>query len=106
MTVTQAIISTLLIAAVIFLERLFPFAIFSKRQPGKVIHFFETYIPPVVMLGLLIYSLRSISFASFSQWVPSFAGLLFTALTYLWKKNSLLSIVGGTFIYMILFRII
>lgn len=106
MTTTQAILTTLLIAAVIFLERLFPFVVFSKKAPGPLIRFFERYIPPVVMLGLLIYSLRGIRFSSLELWLPHLTAIAFSIGTYIWKKNSLISIFGGTIIFMILIRII
>ena len=104
MPVSKAVIVSLLIGLIVFCERLFPFAIFSKRKPGKLIHIFERYIPPIVMLGLLIYSLRDLRFSSLAQWIPQIAAITFTIVTYLWKKNSLVSIFGGTIIYMILIR--
>lgn len=104
MTVTEAILATLCIALVIFAERLFPFVLFSERAPGKLIHFFERYIPPVVMLGLLIYSLRNISFSEPALWVPPVAGVAFSAGTYIWKKNTFISIFGATILYMVLIR--
>jgi branched-subunit amino acid transport protein AzlD len=105
MPVTKAIIASFLIGLIVFCERLFPFAVFSKRQPGKLIHIFERYIPPVVMIGLLIYSLRDVRFTSLIQWVPQISAISFTIVTYLWKKNTLISIFGGTIIYMILIRV-
>lgn len=105
MTVTSAVIASLLITAIIFCERLFPFAVFSIKKPGKLIHFFERYIPPVIMLGLLIYSFRDTRFTELKLWVPQFTAIIFTIITYLWKKNSLISIFGATVIYMILIRI-
>ena len=104
MPVSKAVIVSLLIGLIVFCERLFPFAVFSKRKPGKLIHIFERYIPPIVMLGLLIYNLRDVRFSSLAQWIPQIAAITFTIVTYLWKKNSLLSIFGGTIIYMILIR--
>ena len=104
MPVSKAVIVSLLIGLIVFCERLFPFAVFSKRKPGKLIHIFELYIPPIVMLGLLIYNLRDVRFSSLAQWIPQIAAITFTIVTYLWKKNSLLSIFGGTIIYMILIR--
>ena len=96
MTVSKALFASFLIGLIIFCERLFPFAVFSKRKPGKLIHIFERYIPPVVMIGLLIYSLRDVRFTTLTQWVPQITAIVFTIVTYLWKKNSLLSIFGGT----------
>ena len=96
MPVSKALFASFLIGLIIFCERLFPFAVFSKRKPGKLIHIFERYIPPVVMIGLLIYSLRDVRFTTLTQWVPQITAIVFTIVTYLWKKNSLLSIFGGT----------
>lgn len=105
MPVSKALFASFLIGLIIFCERLFPFAVFSKRKPGKLIHIFERYIPPVVMIGLLIYSLRDVRFTTITQWVPQITAITFTIVTYLWKKNSLLSIFGGTIVYMILIRV-
>ena len=105
MPVTKALITSVLIGLIVFCERLFPFAVFSKRKPGKLIHIFERYIPPVVMIGLLIYSLRDVRFASFIQWFPQISAISFTIITYILKKNTLISIFGGTMIYMVLIRI-
>ena len=105
MPVTKAVLVSFLIGLIVFCERLFPFAVFSKRKPGKLIHIFERYIPPIVMLGLLIYNLRDVRFSSLAQWIPQIAAITFTIVTYLWKKNSLVSIFGATIIYMILIRI-
>ena len=105
MPVTKAVLVSLLIGLIVFAERLFPFAVFSKRKPGKLIHIFERYIPPLVMIGLLIYSLRDVRFTSLGLWLPQISAITFTIVTYLWKKNSLVSIFGGTIIYMILIRV-
>ena len=105
MSVSKALLVSLLIGLIIFCERLFPFAVFSRRKPGKLIHIFERYIPPVVMLGLLIYSLRDVRFTALELWVPQISAIAFTIVTYLWKKNTLVSIFGGTIIYMILVRV-
>ena len=106
MPVSKAVLVSLLIGLIVFAERLFPFALFSKLQPGNLIHIFERYIPPLVMLGLLIYSLRDLRFSSLTQWLPQISAITFTIATYLWKKNTLISIFGGTIIYMILIRVL
>lgn len=106
MSVTQAVFVTLILAVIIFAERLFPFVVFSKKQPGPLIHFFERYVPPAVMLGLLIYSLRGIRFSSLELWLPHITAIVFSIITYVWKKNSLISIFGATIIYMVMIRIL
>lgn len=106
MTVLQAALVSVLIGWIVLAERVFPFALFSKRAPGKLIYFFERYVPPVVMLGLLIYSLSGISFSELVLWVPALAGTGFALVSYIWKKNTFVSIFGATIIYMVLLRVL
>lgn len=106
MSLTNVLITVALLSVIIFCERLFPFVIFSKRTPGKLLHFFERYIPPFVMLALLIYSLKGIRFSSLEMWLPATTGTVFAITTYLWKHSTMVSIFGATIIYMILIRVL
>ena len=96
---------------VTFLERAFPFILFSRKNPPKVINFIEKYIPPMVMAALLFYCLKDISFIKESGidlkgFLPYMIGIISTIILHIWKRNSLISIFGGTVIYMILIRIL
>ena len=51
---------------------------------------------------LIVYCLRGTSFAAPSGWVPALIAGLFVILVHLWKHNNMLSILGGTVLYMIL----
>ena len=62
-SVSQALLATVLFALVIFATRLFPFALFSRRDPPKLLRFIEQSIPPAVMAILVIYSLKDIPWA-------------------------------------------
>ena len=106
LTLGQALIATFCIAAVICLERAFPFILFSKHEPPKVIRFIERYIPPMVMGCLTFYCLKNVGFTSPVSFVPELCGVTVTVLTYLWKHNPLISIFGGTIIYMVLIRVL
>jgi len=109
--IQSALIAIFAITAVIILERAFPFILFSKKNPPKIILFIEKYIPPMVMAALLIYCIKDISFVSnnkidFKGFLPYIIGVGSTIGLHLWKRNSLISIFGGTIIYMILIRIL
>lgn len=108
LSINQALVATLLSAAVILAERAFPFLLFSKHEPPKIIRFIEKYIPPMVMSALFIYCLKDMDFTlpGGAGYVPYIAGIAVTLLTYIWKHNPLVSIFGGTGIYMILTRIL
>ena len=88
----QALIATLGCALVIFLTRLFPFALFSKRNPPKILQFVAKYL----------YCLRTIDFTAKPYALPEVVSIIFIVAAHLWKGNSMISIFGGTIIFMVL----
>ena len=115
--INKVLIAVFISALIIFLERGFPFFLFSKHQPPAIIRFIEKYIPPMVMAALVCYCLKDISFVTtnpagtanqinLSGFLPSLAGLAVTITLHLWRRNSLISIFCGTAVYMVLIRIL
>ncbi len=104
-TIPMAIFATILIMLIVILERAFPFILFSKKEPPAIIRFVEKYIPPMVMAALVVYCLKDLQFTEPVLVVPTVAGIAVTAVSFLWKHNSLISIFGGTIVYMVLMRI-
>jgi len=67
--------------------------------------FVEKTVPPVAMT-VLAFNIMGSSFRDNpGDGLLVLAASVFTALVHLWKRNSLLSIFGGTALYMILERI-
>lgn len=115
LSIYTAILATFCSGVIIFLERSFPFVLFAKKNPPAIISFIEKYIPPMVMAALLFYCIKDISFVQkvdniaslkLSGFLPYISGIFVTVVLHLWKKNSLLSICGGTVVYMILIRVL
>lgn len=102
LTLNNALIATLIAALVIFATRLFPFALFSKNEPPSILRFIEKYIPPMIMAILLIYCLKDVNFTTWPFGIPQLIALLITVTSYLWKGNSMVSIFGGTIVFMLL----
>lgn len=111
----QVLIAVFSIALVILLERAFPFILFSKKNPPLVIRFIEKYIPPMVMAALVFYCLKDINFVKIigntatidlKGFVPYIVAVGSTIALHIWKRNALISIFGGTVIYMILIRVL
>lgn len=105
LTLEQALIAALISALVIFLTRAFPFLLFSKREPPAIIRFIEKYIPPMVMAVLLVYCFKDVNFSASPFGLPELIALSVTVFLHLWKSNSMLSIFGGTILYMVLIRL-
>ena len=106
MSTELAVLTTFLIALIIICERAFPFVLFSTKTPPGILHFLEKYIPPVVMGFLCIWALKDIRFDETVNYLPAVTGALLAAITYIWKKNTLISIFGSTIVYMVLIRVL
>ena len=106
------IIVVIAIAAVItFLLRLFPFVVFSKINMPPKMQKVVKLMPAAIIAVLVIYCLKDLAPSekvSFN-WIKTaitIGSCLFVALLHFWKKNTLLSIAGGTILYMILIRVV
>ena len=102
LTLNNALLATIIAALVIFATRLFPFVLFSKREPPPILRFIEKYIPPMIMAILLIYCLKDVNFTARPFGLPQLIALIVTVASYLWKGNSMVSIFGGTIVFMLL----
>jgi branched-subunit amino acid transport protein AzlD len=108
----EALGMVLAMAAVILFCRAFPFLFFSRGNVGgksgamgRLIGFVEKIVPPAAMT-VLAFNVLGTSFKIDPR--DGFFALgasLFTAVLHLWKRNFLMSILGGTAVYMILCRL-
>ncbi len=103
MTTAQIAASVAVMAVVTFLTRALPFLLFGRRgEPPKVVLYLGRFLPPAVIAMLIVYCYRGTSFAQLSAWVPGLIAGLAVVFLHLWKKNNMVSIVGGTILYMVL----
>lgn len=90
-----------------FFTRALPFLLFSgKEKLPSFVDYLGKYLPPCVMAVLMVYCLKSISFAALSGFVPYIVSVAAVVLLHLWKRNNMISIIGGTAIYMVFVQII
>ena len=90
-------------AGVTFLTRVLPFLLFDRGEsPPKIVLYLGRVLPPAIIAMLIIYCLRGVSFASPAGWVPQLVCVAVVVALHLWKHNNLLSIFGGTVLYMVL----
>jgi branched-subunit amino acid transport protein AzlD len=106
-----ALLMTFVMGAVIFFCRVFPFLFFRERK-GAGRKASETLLslvgktaPPVAMTVLTCNAVGSAIKDDPGLGLPVLAASAFTALAHLWKRNSLLSIIGGVAVYMLLSRL-
>ena len=73
----------------------------GKEIPPAV-KYIGMVLPPAVIGMLVVYCLKGVSFATPAGWVPALLSCGAVVLLHLWKGNDLLSIFGGTILYMAL----
>lgn len=101
------LLQILVIALVTAALRFLPFMVFPDgRKRPKVITYLGTVLPYGVMAMLVIYCLKDVSLLVWPHGIPEAIGVVCVVLLHLWKKNTLLSIFGGTAIYMALVQLI
>ena len=107
MTNAQAILSIMVMSVVTLLTRALPFLLFGRgNQVPRVVIYLGKYLPPAVIAMLIVYCLRGVNFASASGWAPSLIAAAVVVVLHLWKKNNLLSILGGMVLYMVLVQVV
>lgn len=98
----ELILAVLIMAVVTFLTRLLPFLLFQRRDPPGIVLFAQRYIPPMVMLILVISALKGISWLRPPYGIPEILSAAAVSGLHLWKRNALISIFSGTALYMVL----
>ena len=89
------------------LTRFLPFWIFRGDKPTpKLILYLGKVLPFAIMGMLVVYCLKDISFLAPPYGIPEVIGCLCVAGLHLWKRNTLLSIGGGTLVYMLLVQFV
>jgi branched-subunit amino acid transport protein AzlD len=104
----EQVICVLAMAAAIFLCRAFPFIFFSGK-PGKpaarLLLFIERAAPPAAMTVLCFNALAAPIKENPASALPVLSASLVTALLHLWRRSPLLSISGGTAVFMLIQRL-
>ena len=96
-----------IVAAVTILLRFLPFWIFGEnRSTPPLIAYLGKVLPFAIMGMLVVYCLKDLSFASCPDWAPALLSVAGVVLLHVWKRNTLLSIVGGTVCYMLLLQFV
>lgn len=87
--------------------RFLPFWIFGEnRQTPPLITYLGQVLPYAIMGMLVVYCLKGASFTDAPYALPELLGCAAVVLLHLWKRNTLLSIGGGTICYMLLIQFV
>lgn len=89
------------------ITRALPFILFpDNKELPPYIKYLSKILPFTVMGLLVVYCLKDVPVLSYPHGVPELISIIIIALLHLWKKNSLISIAGGTIVYMFLVQVV
>ncbi|MBQ1263987.1 MAG: AzlD domain-containing protein [Oscillospiraceae bacterium] len=95
------------IALVTAALRFLPFVVFgNNRKIPKIIEKLGRVLPFAIMGMLVVYCLKGIRFTSVSNFLPPLIACAVVCGLYIWKRNTLISIVCGTVCHMILVQLV
>jgi len=111
--INEALLMTLVMGAVVFFCRVFPFLFFRVRKPGQnladngekkaaFLAFVEKNVPLVVMIVLAFNSVTVPFKENPREGMVVLASSILTAAVHLLRRNSLISIFSGTAAYILL----
>ncbi|OZG57783.1 branched-chain amino acid permease [Bifidobacterium tissieri] len=107
MTVWQSVITIAVVALGTMITRFLPFIVFPEsKQPPRFIDYLGRVLP-FAMTGLLVvYSLKDVSPMTGNHGIPELIAMAVIVALHAWKRNMLLSIAGGTILYMVLVQLV
>lgn len=107
LTPLQAFGIILVISVGTQLTRWLPFWLFpEKKEPPAVVTYLGRVLPPAMMGLLVVYCLKGVSLTAAPHGIPEAVSIAAVVLLHRWRGNVLLSIAGGTALYMLLVQVV
>ena len=107
LTPWQTLAMILAVAAGTQLTRWLPFWLFPEsREPPPVVTYLGRVLPAAVMGLLVVYCLKGVQWTASPHGAPELIAIAAVVLLHRWKGNVLVSIAGGTALYMALLRLV
>lgn len=107
MTTVQALITLGLVALATLFLRAWPFVLFPEnRETPAFLRYLGQVLPYAIMGMLVVYCLRNTGFGRPVDWLPAAAAAFFVVAAHKLRHNLLLSVIGGTAVYMVLIRLL
>ena len=103
LTTSQALLTIVVITIATLLTRALPFIIFpAGKETPKFVTYLGQVLPYSIIGMLIIYCFKSVSMIRAPYGIPEAIAAVFVVAIHKWKHNLLISIGGGTLLYMIL----
>lgn len=103
MTVTEQIITIIMVILGTMITRFLPFLIFPAGKPTpKYIQYLGKVLPSAALGMLVIYCLKNVNLLTGNHGLPELIAITLVVVLHFWKRQMLLSIAVGTLCYMLL----
>lgn len=101
-----ALLIVIMSAATVLL-RFLPFLLFGEedRTPALIVYLGKV-LPQAVIAMLVVYCLKDISLTSAPYGMHELIGVSAVVLLQIWRRNAIVSILGGTAVYMCLIQLL
>jgi len=107
LTPVETLVTILALAAGVQLTRWLPFWLFPEsKQPPAIVTYLGRVLPAAMMGLLVVYCLKSVTWLAAPHGAPELLSIAAVVILHKWKDNVLLSIAGGTALYMLLIRVV
>ena len=107
MRVSQQIVMIAMAVLGTVITRFLPFILFPAGKPTpKYIQYLGRVLPAAVFGMLVVYCLKNVTLLGGSHGIPEAVAIAAVVLLHRWKSQMLLSIAGGTILYMFLVQIV
>lgn len=107
MTLSEQLITIALIVLGTMTTRFLPFLVFPPgKETPKYIQYLGKVLPAAVFGLLVVYSLKGVNVLTGTHGIPELISISVVIALHLWRRQTLLSIAGGTVCYMLLVQFV
>lgn len=107
MSNVHSVLLIVVISVVTMLLRFLPLWIFGNgQQTPTVIQYLGKVLPYAIMGMLVVFCLKGVSLVTAPHGLPELIACGTVVGLHIWKRNTAVSIVGGTVVYMVLVQVV
>lgn len=103
----QGVVTILMAVLGTVITRFLPFIVFPESErPPRVVEYLGKVLPYAMGGLLVVYSLKNVTPFSGTHGIPEAVAIAVIVSLHVWKRSMLLSIAGGTAVYMLLVQVV
>lgn len=103
----QGVVTILMAVLGTVITRFLPFIVFPESErPPRVVEYLGKVLPYAMGGLLVVYSIKNVTPFSGTHGIPEAVAIAVIVALHVWKRSMLLSIAGGTAVYMLLVQVV